>query len=92
MLPVMILAEALDTTRMPRIAGLTAGRTALVASRPFRAPHQTISDGGRIGGGQIPRPGEGSRAHHGVRCLDALPECRRHVLEVRRQPLQKSIV
>ena len=91
-LPEMSLAEAIDTTRMPRIAGLTDGRTALVTSRPFRAPHQTISDVGLIGGGQIPMPGEVSLAHHGVLFLDELPEFRRHVLEVLRQPLENGIV
>ena len=87
-LPEMSLAEALETTRIHRVAGLTDGRTALVTSRPFRAPHQTISDVGLIGGGQIPLPGEVSRAHQGVRCLDELPECRRHGLAGLRQPLE----
>ena len=86
------MAEALDTTRMHRVAGLTDGRTALVTSRPFRAPHQTISDVGLIGGGQIPLPGEVSLAHHGVLFLDELPEFRRHVLEVLRQPLEERVV
>jgi magnesium chelatase family protein len=77
-LPAMTLAEAIETTRIPR----AAGRTALVTTRPFRAPHQTISDAGLIGGGHVPMPGEGSLAHRGVRCLGARPACRRHVLEV----------
>ena len=76
-LPEMSLAEALDTTRIHRVAGLTDGRTALVTSRPFRAPHQTISDVGLIGGGHLPLPGEVSLAHHGVRCLDERPAGRR---------------
>ena len=63
-LPAMRVADALDTTRMPRVAGRTDGRTALVTSRPCHAPHQPISDVGLIGGGPIPRPGEGSRAHN----------------------------
>jgi magnesium chelatase family protein len=86
----MSVAEAIETTRLPRVAGLTDGRTALVTSRPFRAPHHTISDVGLIGGGQIPRPGEVSRAHQGVRFWDERPACRRHVLEVVRQPLEEG--
>jgi magnesium chelatase family protein len=86
-LPAMTLAEAIETTRIHRVAGLTGGRTALVITRPCRAPHHTISDVGLIGGGHVPRPGDVSLAHHGVRFLDAWPECRRHVLEVLRQPL-----
>jgi magnesium chelatase family protein len=58
--------QALDTTRIHSVAGLTGGRTAVLTPRPFRAPHYTISDVGLIGGGQVPRPGEGSRAHHGI--------------------------
>jgi hypothetical protein len=90
-LPDMTLAEAIDTTRIHRVAGLTGRRTAFVTTRPFRAPHHTISDVGLIGGGQVPMPGEVSRAHHGVLFLDELPECRRHVLEVLRQPLEDGI-
>jgi magnesium chelatase family protein len=82
-LPAMTLAEAIETTRIHRVAGLTGDRTALVTTRPFRAPH-TISDAGLIGGGHVPRPGEVSLAHHGVLFLDELPEFRRHVLEVLR--------
>jgi magnesium chelatase family protein len=83
-------AAALDTTRIHRVAGRTDGRTALVTSRPFRAPHHTISDVGLIGGGHVPMPGEVSLAHNGVLFLDELPEFRRHVLEVLRQPLEKG--
>jgi magnesium chelatase family protein len=90
-LPEMTLAEAIDTTRIPRVAGLTGRRTAFVTTRPCRAPHQTISDVGLIGGGQVPMPGEVSLAHHGVLFLDELPECRRHVLEVLRQPLEEGV-
>jgi magnesium chelatase family protein len=77
----MTLAEAIGTTRIHRVAGLTGDRTALVTSRPCRAPHHTISDAGLIGGGHGPLPGEVSPEHHGVLCLDEPPECRRHVLE-----------
>jgi magnesium chelatase family protein len=91
-LPAMTLAEAIETTRIHRVAGLTGNRTALVTTRPFRAPHHPISDAGLIGGGHVPMPGEVSLAHHGVFFLDAWPECRRHVLEVLRQPLEESLI
>jgi magnesium chelatase family protein len=84
----MRLAEALETPRMHRVAGCTA----CVMTRPYRAPHHTMSDVGRIGGGQVPLPGEVSLAHHGIVFLDELPEFRRHVLEVLRQPLEKSLI
>jgi len=90
-LPAMTPAEALDTTRIHRVAGRTGRRTAVVTTRPCRTPHQPISDVGLIGGGQVPAPGEVSRAHHGVLFLDERPECRRHVLEVLRQPLEEGI-
>jgi magnesium chelatase family protein len=83
-LPAMSLAEALETTRIHRVAGLTSGRTAFVTTRPFRAPHHTISDVGLIGGGQLPMPGEVSLAHHGVLLLDEGPAFRRHIIEVLR--------
>jgi magnesium chelatase family protein len=91
-LPAMTLAEAIETTRIHRVAGRTGDRTALVTTRPCRAPHHTISDVGLIGGGHVPMPGEVSLAHHGVLFLDELPECRRHVLEVLRQPLENGII
>jgi magnesium chelatase family protein len=94
-LPEMTLAEAIETTRMHRVAGLTGltgDRTAVVTTRPFRAPHHTISDAGLIGGGQVPMPGEVSLAHNGILFLDELPEFRRHVLEVLRQPLEDGVV
>src|SRR4051812_44632226 len=90
-LPTMSLAEALETTCIHSVAGLTGARTALVTARPFRAPHHTISDVGLIGGGHIPMPGKVSLAYHGILFLEELPECRRHVLEVLRQPLEKGI-
>ena len=79
-LPAMSLAEAIETTCIHRVAGLTGARTALVTTRPCRAPHHTISDVGRIGGGHIPTPGEVSRAHHGMRFLEARPASRCHGL------------
>jgi magnesium chelatase family protein len=79
-LPAMTLAEAIETTRIHRVAGRTGDRTAWVTTRPFRAPHHTISDAGLIGGGHVPMPGEVSLAHHGVLVLEARPTCRRHVL------------
>jgi magnesium chelatase family protein len=82
----MTLAEAIETTRIHRVAGRTGRRPAVVTTRPFRAPHHTISDVGLTGGGQVPMPGEVSRAHHGVLCLDERPECRWHGLEGLRQP------
>jgi magnesium chelatase family protein len=90
--PAMTLAEAIETTRIHRVAGLTGARTGWVTTRPFRAPHHTISDVGRIGGGHVPMPGEVSLAHDGVLFLDARPECRRHVLAVVRQLLEKSVL
>jgi magnesium chelatase family protein len=91
-LPAMSLAEAIETTCIHSVAGLTGARTALVTTRPFRAPHHTISDVGLIGGGHLPMPGEVSLAHHGILFLDELPEFRRHVLEVLRQPLEDGVV
>jgi magnesium chelatase family protein len=91
MLPAMTFAEAFETTRIHLVAGLTGDRTAWVTTRPCRAPHHTISDAGLIGGGHVPRPGDVSLAHNGVLFLDDLPEFRRHVLEVLRQPLEEGI-
>jgi magnesium chelatase family protein len=91
-LPAMTLPEAIETTRIHRVAGLTGARTAWVTTRPCRAPHHPISDVGLIAGGHVPMPGEVSLAHHGVLFLDAWPEFRRHVLEVLRQPLEEGVL
>ncbi|MBU0508501.1 YifB family Mg chelatase-like AAA ATPase [bacterium] len=91
-LPEFSLEEALETTRVHSVAGMMKPGQAIVASRPFRAPHHTVSDAGLIGGGIIPRPGEVSLAHHGVLFLDELPEFHRNVLEVLRQPLEDGVV
>jgi hypothetical protein len=91
-LPSMTLAEARETTRIHRVAGLTGDRTALVTTRPCRAPHHTISAVGLFGGGQGPLPGEGSRAHNIVLFLNERPEFRRHVLEVLRQLLEAGVI
>jgi magnesium chelatase family protein len=91
-LPAMTLPEALETTRIHRVAGRTGARTALATARPCRAPHHSVSDVGLSGGGQVPRPGDVSLAHHGVLFLDELPGFKRHVLEVLRQPLEKRVI
>jgi hypothetical protein len=91
-LPAMTLAEAIETTRIHRVAGLTGDRTALVTTRPCRAPHHTISDAGLIGGRHVPMPGEVSLAHHEVRCLEARPACGRYVLEGWRPPLEGGVI
>jgi magnesium chelatase family protein len=91
-LPDLTLDESLETTKIHSVAGLLPGDTALVATRPFRSPHHTISDAGLIGGGHVPRPGEVSLAHHGVLFLDELPEFRKNVLEVMRQPMEDGKV
>ncbi|MCX7913670.1 MAG: YifB family Mg chelatase-like AAA ATPase [Thermodesulfovibrionales bacterium] len=91
-LPPMTFEEALETTKIHSVAGLLKNGQALLATRPFRSPHHTISDVALIGGGQLPRPGEVSLAHHGVLFLDELPEFKRSVLEVLRQPLENGVV
>ncbi len=91
-LPPLSLEEALETTRIHSIMGLIAPGQSLVATRPFRSPHHTVSDAGLIGGGANPTPGEVSLAHHGVLFLDELPEFQRKTLEVLRQPLEEGRV
>ena len=91
-LPRMSLDEALETTKIHSVAGVLPLGESLVARRPFRAPHHTISDAGLIGGGSFPRPGEVSLAHGGVLFLDELPEFRKNVLEVLRQPMEDGLV
>jgi len=91
-LPEMTFEEALQTTRIHSSVGLLKDGQPLVATRPFRSPHHTLSDVAMVGGGQIPKPGEVSLAHNGVLFLDELPEFKRNVLEVLRQPLEDGTV
>jgi magnesium chelatase family protein len=91
-LPPLNLHEALDTTKIHSVAGKLAASDSLMTVRPFRSPHHTISDVALVGGGTNPQPGEISLAHNGVLFLDELPEFKRSVLEVMRQPLEERRV
>lgn len=91
-LPEMTLPESLDCTKIYSVTGLLNPEEQIVATRPFRNPHHTISDAGMIGGGTYPKPGEVSIAHHGILFLDEFPEFRRNVLEALRQPLEDGCV
>lgn len=91
-LPTLSLEEALETTKIHSVAGKLAANASLIATRPFRAPHHTISDVALVGGGSNPQPGEISLAHNGVLFLDELPEFQRSVLEVLRQPMEERQV
>ncbi|MCC6866821.1 MAG: YifB family Mg chelatase-like AAA ATPase [Ignavibacteria bacterium] len=91
-LPPMTFEEALETTKIHSVAGLLPSNTALVSVRPYRSPHHTISDVALVGGGPAAKPGEISFAHHGVLFLDELPEFKKNVLEVMRQPLEDGKV
>jgi magnesium chelatase family protein len=87
-LPPLTLDESLETTKIHSVAGKIGSNTSLITRRPFRSPHHTISDVALVGGGSFPQPGEISLAHNGVLFLDELPEFKRTVLEVMRQPLE----
>jgi magnesium chelatase family protein len=91
-LPPLTLSEALETTKIHSVAGKLSRGKSLIRQRPFRDPHHTISDVALVGGGSFPQPGEISLAHHGVLFLDELPEFKRTVLEVMRQPLEERHV
>jgi len=87
-LPNLTLEESLETTKIYSVAGLLPHEKGIIATRPFRSPHHSISDSALVGGGRFPKPGEISLAHNGVLFLDELPEFKKNVLEVMRQPLE----
>jgi magnesium chelatase family protein len=91
-LPPLSLAEALETTKIHSVSGKLSKNSSLITTRPFRSPHHTISDVALVGGGGNPQPGEISLAHNGVLFLDELPEFKRTVLEVMRQPLEDRVI
>jgi len=91
-LPPLRFEESLETSKIYSVMGLLPKSAGLITVRPFQAPHHTISDAGLIGGGRHPKPGQVSLAHHGVLFLDELPEFRRNVLEVLRQPMEEGQV
>ena len=91
-LPQMSFDESIETTKIHSVMGLLRQGQPLIATRPYRSPHHTISDAGLIGGGQVPKPGEVSLSHNGVLFLDELPEFKRNVLEALRQPLEDGHV
>jgi magnesium chelatase family protein len=91
-LPPLSLSEALETTKIHSVAGKMGKDASLMTTRPFRSPHHTISDVALVGGGSYPQPGEISLAHNGVLFLDELPEFKRTVLEVMRQPLEDRCI
>ena len=91
-LPALTFEESLEVTKIYSVAGLLGNANALIAQRPFRAPHHTISDSALTGGGRVPKPGEISLAHNGVLFLDELPEFHRNVIEVLRQPMEDGYV
>lgn len=91
-LPPLSLQEALETTKIHSVAGKLPADTTLISRRPFRSPHHTVSDAALVGGGGVPQPGEISLAHNGVLFLDELPEFKRTVLEVMRQPMEERKV
>jgi len=91
-LPDLSFEEALETTKIHSIAGILTKQTPLILTRPYRAPHHTISSTSLVGGGRIPKPGEISLAHNGVLFLDELPEFNKNTLEVMRGPLEDGVV